>query len=201
MSDWRSDPDSFNQRVIQEFRANGGTVGGELGGMSLLLLTTSDARNGEPHTTPLAYHRRDDSYLVIASNGGAARHPKWFRNLERDKYVTVEVGLETFTAEANILDASQRDSAFADIVTRSPSAGAFQEKAGRRIPVIELKRCNPPKHGAAVWEKRDTALAKQPARADEQCVPSLCVASPLGSECEGLGAPRRDPGAAARGPS
>ena len=139
MSDWRSDPNCFNESVIREFRASGGIVGGELAGMSLLLLTTTDAQSGRPRTTPLAYHRRSDRYLVIASNGGATRHPNWFRNLERDPNVTVEVGTETFPARARILDNSERDAAFAAIAAQAPAAGAFQAKAGRTIPVIELE--------------------------------------------------------------
>jgi deazaflavin-dependent oxidoreductase (nitroreductase family) len=139
MSDWRSDPNGFNEAVIREFRSNSGVVDGELANMPLLLLTTTDARGGQPRTTPLAYHRRGNRYLVIASNGGAARNPAWFRNLERDPAVTVEIGVETFPATATILDASERDAAFASIVAEAPSAGAFQAKAGRTIPVIELE--------------------------------------------------------------
>ena len=139
MSDWRSDPNGFNEAVISEFRANGGVVGGELADTSLLLLTTIDARSGQPRTTPLAYHRRGHRYLVIASNGGAARNPAWFRNLERDPDVTVEVGVETLAATARILNGSERDAAFAAIVAEAPSAGTFQAKAGRTIPVIELE--------------------------------------------------------------
>jgi deazaflavin-dependent oxidoreductase (nitroreductase family) len=139
MSDWRSDPVGFNGAVIREFRANGGVVGGELADMPLLLLTTIGGRSGGPRTTPLAYHRRGDRYLVIASNGGAARHPNWFRDLERDPNVTVEVGVETLLARAKILDPSERDAVFAAIVAQAPAAGAFQAKAGRTIPVIELE--------------------------------------------------------------
>src|SRR5207253_5426428 len=73
-------------------------------------------------------------------NGGATTHPKWFRNLERDPNVTVEVGAERFPATARILDGAERDAVFAAIVARAPAAGAFQEKAGRTIPVIELVR-------------------------------------------------------------
>jgi len=138
VSDWRSDPNGFNESVITEFRVNGGVVGGELADMSLLLLTTTDVSGGK-RTTPLAYHRRGDRYLVIASNGGAAKDPAWFRNLERDPAVTVEVGVETFGAKATILDGAERDAAFASIVAEAPSAGAFQTIAGRTIPVIELE--------------------------------------------------------------
>ena len=139
MSDWRSDPKGFNELVVNEFRANGGVVGGELADMRLLLLTTIDARSGQPRTTPLAYHRRGRRYLVIASNGGAAKSPTWFRNLQRDPDVTIEVGAETSAATARILEASERDAAFAAIVGEAPSAREFEAKAGRTIPVIELE--------------------------------------------------------------
>jgi deazaflavin-dependent oxidoreductase (nitroreductase family) len=138
MSDRRSDPNGFDDFVIEEFRANGGVVGGELADMPLLLLTTNDARSGRARTTPLAYHRRRGRYLVIASNGGAPKNPAWFRNLERDPHVTIEVGGETFAATARILDSSERDDAFATIAAKAPSADAFQAKAARTIPVIEL---------------------------------------------------------------
>jgi deazaflavin-dependent oxidoreductase (nitroreductase family) len=140
MSDWRSDPNGFNESVIREFRANGGVVAGGLADMDLLLLTTADPSRGQPRTTPLAYHGRGDRYLVLASNGGSASHPRWFRNLERDPYVTVEIGVEVFPATARILDGSERDAAFAAIAARAPAARAFQANAGRTIPVIELER-------------------------------------------------------------
>jgi deazaflavin-dependent oxidoreductase (nitroreductase family) len=139
MSDRRSDPNRFNESVIEEFRASGGVVGGELANTRLLLLTTIDARRGQPRTTPLAYHQHDNRYLVIASNGGARRHPTWFRNLERDPNATVEVGTETLAARARILDGSERDTVFAAIAAQAPAAAAFQAKAGRTIPVIELE--------------------------------------------------------------
>lgn len=139
MSDRRPDSIGFNERVIDEFRAQAGVVGGELAETRLLLLTTIDARGGRPRTTPLAYHRRGNRFLVVASNGGAPRNPTWFRNLERDPEVTVEIGVEMFAATARILDAVERDAAFASIVREAPAAGAFQAKAGRTIPVIELK--------------------------------------------------------------
>jgi deazaflavin-dependent oxidoreductase (nitroreductase family) len=139
MSDRPSNPNAFNELVINAFRANRGVVGGELANMSLLLLTTIDATTGQPRTTPLAYHRRGDRYHVIASNGGAARNPAWYRNLEQDPNVTVEVGVETLSATARILNGSERNAAFVAIVAEAASAGAFQAKAGRTIPVIELE--------------------------------------------------------------
>jgi len=148
MSDWRSDPGGFNESVINAFRANGGVVGGELAEMSLLLLTTIDANSGRPRTTPLAYHKRGHRYRVIASNGGAARNPAWFRNLERSPDVTVEVGVETLAATARILNGAERDAAFSAIVAEAPSAAEFEARSGRIIPVIELEpRDRPSEHG------------------------------------------------------
>ena len=172
MSDWRSDPKGFNESVIHEFRANGGVVGGELAGIPLLLLTTIDARSGRPRTTPLVYHRRGNRYLVIASNGGAARNPAWFRNLERDPGVAVEVGVEAFAASATILEASERDAVFASIVAEAPSAGAFQAAADRPIPVIEL---GPRLDGAAPESNRQSvglptaSESPDPQRASAPC--------------------------------
>lgn len=139
MTDWRSDPNGFNEAVIREFRANGGVVRGALADMQLLLLTTTGARSGRPRTTPLAYHRRGNRYVVIASNGGAAQHPNWFRNLHSTPEVTIEVGVETLPATARILEGAERDAVFADIVAQSPTARALQANAGRTIPVIELE--------------------------------------------------------------
>ena len=172
MSDWRSDPNGFNESVIHEFRANGGVVGGELAGIPLLLLTTIDARSGQPRTTPLVCHRRGNRYLVIASNGGAARNPAWFRNLEQDPAVTVEVGVGIFAATATILEASERDAVFAWIVAEAPSAGAFQATAGRTIPVIEL---GPRLDGAAPESNRPSvglptaSESPDPGRASAPC--------------------------------
>ena len=90
----RSDPNAFNDSVIQEFRANGGIVGGELAHMQLLLLTTIGAKSGRPHTTPLAYHKEGDRYFVIASNGGAPTNPDWYHNLRTHPRTTVEISTE-----------------------------------------------------------------------------------------------------------
>jgi deazaflavin-dependent oxidoreductase (nitroreductase family) len=77
----------FNQQIIDEFRANGGQVGGPFEGARLLLLTTIGARSGAPHTTPLGYLPDGERSLVIASAGGAPNHPAWFHNLVANPHV------------------------------------------------------------------------------------------------------------------
>jgi deazaflavin-dependent oxidoreductase (nitroreductase family) len=130
----------FDEAVIEEFRANGGEVGGELSSTPLLLLRTTGAKTGRPRTTPLAYHRAGDRLYVIASAGGAPAHPAWYLNLRAHPTVTVEVGVERFDATATVLEGAERDRVFAAIVDRSPMAGSYQARAGRTIPVIALDR-------------------------------------------------------------
>ncbi len=130
---------AFDRSVIREFRANEGRVNGELAGTSLLLLTTTGASSGRSRTTPLAYHRLGDRYLVIASDGGAATDPDWYRNLRARPDVTIEVGSERFAATAVVLDGAERDLLFEAIVALAPTAGALQAKAGRSIPVVAFE--------------------------------------------------------------
>ena len=76
-------PNDFNQQIIDEFRANAGRVGGPFEGGRLLLLTTTGARTGARHTTPLGYLPDGERMLIIASAGGAPAHPAWYHNLAR----------------------------------------------------------------------------------------------------------------------
>ncbi|MFB6936533.1 nitroreductase/quinone reductase family protein [Streptomyces sp. HUAS 31] len=132
-------PNDFNQQVIEEFRANKGRVGGYFEGARLLLLTTTGARTGRPHTTPVGYlPDSDDRVLIIASAAGAPRHPAWFHNLVANPRVTVESGAFTYEARAVVLEGEERDRVFARAVEADPGWAAYQEKTERVIPVIAL---------------------------------------------------------------
>jgi deazaflavin-dependent oxidoreductase (nitroreductase family) len=103
-------PNDFNQHVIDEFRANRGRVGGPFEGGRLILLTTTGARTGAPHTNPVAYlPDGGDRILVIASAAGAPHHPQWYRNLVAEPRVTVEDGTFTYPATATVLTGAERD--------------------------------------------------------------------------------------------
>ena len=88
----------FNKKVIEEFRANGGKVGGHFENMSLLLLHTTGAKSGLPRLNPLAQMADGDRYVIIASKGGAPSHPDWYHNIVANSSVKVEVGTEAFEA-------------------------------------------------------------------------------------------------------
>lgn len=129
----------FNQRVIEEFRANNGRVGGPFENARLILLTTTGARTGQPHTTPVGYlPDTDGRMLVIASAGGAPKHPAWYHNLLANPRATVEDGTFTLTAEATVLEGEERDVAFARAVEADPGWGEYQDRTGRVIPVVAL---------------------------------------------------------------
>ena len=124
-----------NQQLIEEFRANGR----RLTGRPLLLLTTTGARTGRPHTTPMMFVEDRDRVLVIASAAGAPRHPAWYHNLVANPAVTVERDGETYAATAVPLTGEDRDETFARIVERYPFFAEHQAGVSRRIPVIALQ--------------------------------------------------------------
>src|SRR5258708_40202055 len=99
----------YNRRLIEEFRANGGKVGGMWEGTPLLLLTTRGAKSGERRITPMGYLPDGDRLIVWASNVGAPTHPDWYHNLVAHPEVTVEVGTETFDPIAVVTEESERD--------------------------------------------------------------------------------------------
>ncbi|MFI5686822.1 nitroreductase/quinone reductase family protein [Streptomyces sp. NPDC051636] len=134
-------PNDFNQRIIDEFRANHGRVGGPFEGGRLLLLTTTGARTGAPHTTPVGYlPDGGDRVLVIASAGGSPRQPDWYHNLLAHPRVTVESGVFTYEARAVVLVGEERERAFARAVESDPGWAEYQRKAGRVIPVVALEQ-------------------------------------------------------------
>jgi len=130
----------FNQQIIDEFRANGGKVGGYFEGANMILLTTIGRESGEPRLVPLVYFQDNDRLLIVASAGGAPAHPDWYHNVRDNPAVTVEVGGETYPARAEILQDPERAERFADIVAQVPGFGEYQEKTTRVIPVVALTR-------------------------------------------------------------
>jgi deazaflavin-dependent oxidoreductase (nitroreductase family) len=135
-----SDRNDFNAQVIEEFRANGGKVGGMFANSPMMLLTTTGAKTGQRRTTPLVYTTDGDRVVVIASKGGAPTNPAWFHNVVANPDVTAEIGTETFEARAIIPDRAERDRLFDAQAAIMPGFRDYQEKTDRIIPVIVLKR-------------------------------------------------------------
>jgi deazaflavin-dependent oxidoreductase (nitroreductase family) len=133
MADW-------NSQLIEEFRANGGKAGGYWKDRPLLLLTTTGAKSGKPHTNPTMYLSDGDRLLIFASKSGAPTHPDWYHNLRVNPHVTVEVGRETYEATATVLTGEERDRMYARQAELYPQFADYQTKTTRKIPVIALER-------------------------------------------------------------
>lgn len=138
---------SFNEALIDEFRANGGKLTGELARARFLLLTTTGARSGRRRTTPLAYLPVDGRIVVIASMGGAPSSPAWFHNLVANPDVTVERGTETYAARAVVTEGADRDDLFAKVSAKISNFADYQSRTTRVIPVVELVPVEPPAAG------------------------------------------------------
>ncbi len=134
-------PADFNQEIVDQFRANNGTmVSGMLAGAPLLLLTTRGARSGQDRVSPLVYAREGDRYVIFASKGGAPTNPDWFHNLRAHPEVTVEVRSERFVARASLAEGAERDRLFAAQAVRNPGFAQYQANTSRTIPVVFLDR-------------------------------------------------------------
>jgi deazaflavin-dependent oxidoreductase (nitroreductase family) len=130
----------FNARIIEEFRANGGKVGGPFEGATLLLLTTTGAKSGQQRISPLAYLRIDGKMLIVGSYRGADVHPAWVHNLRADPRAHIEVGTDAYDVLARELPREERDDAWEKIVASAPGFGDYQANTDRVIPLFELTR-------------------------------------------------------------
>lgn len=131
---------TIDRRVIEEFRANGGVVGGQFAGAPILLLTTMGAKSGEPRTRPLAYLPEGGRIYVFAGNRGGPTDPAWYRNLLAHPDVMVEIGAEQFAARAIVVDGAEAERLRDLQAQRIPGLADLLRKLARTIPVVLLER-------------------------------------------------------------
>ena len=113
-------------------------VGGPFEGATLLLLHTTGAKSGLERVNPMMYLEQDGRTFVFASKAGAPTHPDWYHNLVANPAVTVEIGTDTRSATAIVLDDDERASVYAVQAERFPGFAEYQSKTSRTIPVVEL---------------------------------------------------------------
>ncbi|WP_102141088.1 nitroreductase family deazaflavin-dependent oxidoreductase [Mycobacterium hubeiense] len=131
---------AFNESIVDEFRANGGKVGGQFEGANLLLLTTTGAKSGQPRLSPLAYLTIDDRMIIVGSYAGADVHPAWVHNLRANPRAHVEVGTDAYDVIARELPPAERDQLYPKIVELAPVFAEYQAKTSRVIPLFELQK-------------------------------------------------------------
>jgi deazaflavin-dependent oxidoreductase (nitroreductase family) len=133
-----SESNDWNRRTIDEFRANGGKVGGMFEGKTLLLLHTKGAKSWQERINPVAYVRDGERFVVIASKGGAPTNPDWYYNVVATPDLTVEVGTEAFQVHATVAREPERTRLYNKMVEMMPAFDDYRHKTTRKIPVIVL---------------------------------------------------------------
>ena len=128
-----------NSKIIEEFRANQGKVGGPFEGAPLLLLHTVGARTGQPRVNPMMYRPVPGGYAVFASKGGAPTNPDWYHNLHAHPDVEAEIGTETVKLRARVARGAERDQIWEAHKAANPGFGDYERKTARQIPVILLE--------------------------------------------------------------
>jgi deazaflavin-dependent oxidoreductase (nitroreductase family) len=133
-------PTGWVNRHVRQYVASDGATGHQFNGHEALLITTVGRKTGARRRTAVYYGRAGDDYVVIASNGGAATHPNWYRNLVATPEVGVQVGSRRFTARARTTTGEERAELFAMMGKIFPPYLQYQKKAARELPVVILER-------------------------------------------------------------
>lgn len=132
-------PSDFNTAIIEEFRANGGQVGGQFEGAPLLLLHTSGAKSGKDYVHPVMYRKVGNSYAVFASKAGAPTNPDWYHNLKANPTVRAEIGPDTLTLTARVAAGDERNRIWDAQKTEYPGFADYERNSPRQIPVVILE--------------------------------------------------------------
>jgi deazaflavin-dependent oxidoreductase (nitroreductase family) len=131
-------PNDWNTRVIEEFRANGGKVEA-FPDNNLLLLHHTGAKSGQDRVTPLAYQPVDGGYAIFASKAGAPDNPAWFFNLKSNPQATIEIGTDTVPVTARVTGPEERDPIWTRQKQDQPGFAEYEQKTSRQIPVVILE--------------------------------------------------------------
>jgi len=134
-----ADGTDFNSKIIAEFRANEGRVGGPFEGAPLLLLHTVGAKSGQERVNPMMYQAVGDNFAVFASKAGAPTNPDWYHNVLANPQVQAEIGTETITATARVADDAERDRIWDAQKQAYPGFADYERQTTRRIPVVILE--------------------------------------------------------------
>jgi deazaflavin-dependent oxidoreductase (nitroreductase family) len=140
-----TETDGWNAKIIAEFRANEGRVGGAFEGAPITLVHHRGRRSGREHVSPMMYLADDgdaNTIYVFRSKAGAPTHPDWYYNLTSAGLARVEVGTDTYDVSVSELAGEQRDRVFEEQADRYPGFSKYAEKTAgiRTIPVLALRR-------------------------------------------------------------
>ncbi len=134
------DMNEFNKDVIDEFRANGGKVGGPFEGAPMVLVHHTGARSGTERVTPLVYRNDGDGWVIFASKAGAPDNPDWYHNLKANPDTAIEVGSEKIDVNAVELTGAARSTIWEAQKVDAPQFAEYEAKTDRVIPLIRFER-------------------------------------------------------------
>lgn len=120
------------------YRLTGGRVGGKLGNNAILLLYTVGRKSGRQQITPLVYFRDGNSYVITASNGGAARHPAWYYNLKARPQTQIQVMGRQIQVTVEEAAAPVHERLWQQLIAGHPQFAGYQAKTARVIPLLVL---------------------------------------------------------------
>ena len=121
------------------FHAASGRIGGRMVGSPVLLLVTTGRKSGQTRTTVLLYLEDGGRHVIVASNGGTAKHPVWWLNLQADPEATVEIGGRKIHVRATEARGEEKARLWQRLVRMYPSYEDYQKRTDREIPVILLE--------------------------------------------------------------
>ena len=130
----------FGEEHVRCYTETDGAEGHEWQGTTVLILTTTGQRTGEPRATPPIYRKHGEDYVVVASKGGADSHPAWYLNLLANPEVSVQVLGDKFTARARTARPAEKPELWREITATWPAYDDYQRKTRRQIPLVVLER-------------------------------------------------------------
>ena len=136
-----SEVNDWNRKIIEEFRTNGGKVGGRFEGAPMILVHHKGAKTGVERVSPLVYQPVGEGFAVFGSKGGAPTHPHWYLNLVAHPDTVVEVGADTIPVRARVAEGEERETNWSKQKELMPGFAAYEKTTGgREIPVVVLER-------------------------------------------------------------
>ena len=129
----------WNRQIIEEFRTNGGKVGGRFEGAPLLLLHSTGAKSGQERINPMMYLADGGNYVVFASKAGAPTNPDWYHNVVAHPEVSIEVGDRLLGAVGHVAEGEVRDRLWSRQKELYPGFADYESKTARQIPVVVLE--------------------------------------------------------------
>lgn len=123
---------------VAAYRATDGETGYLWNGVPTLLLTVTGRRSGRPRTSALIFGRDGDDYLVVASMGGAPKHPNWYANIKADPTASIQVGSDQFPVTARTAGVAEKPRLWRIMTEIWPNYDVYQSRTDRDIPVVVL---------------------------------------------------------------